>query len=208
MWELARPEHGVLCWDGYGFKLGFFDFAREPFWRTRLERLTGYDRNAAYQGLGRSLWFRFMGSPQDLIEIVQSLGPHARDTASGVGLAVAFTTVDRPQRGFAVLGQMPEDWHDDILVGMTFAYKARSIADPEYFETMMNTLENDRREAIGAAIKRCDAIETAVRADGGTDGYRRWRMGLRHWLGENIEYPFAKMKAAEPTATGCVPVST
>ncbi|MEE9294191.1 MAG: DUF1702 family protein [Phycisphaerae bacterium] len=197
------PLLGMLCWDGYGFKFGFFDYADESRWRPRLAALDGYAVHAAYQGLGRSLWFRFMDQPAELIEQIRSCGPYAGDVAAGAGLAVVFTTVDRPERGLEVLEQMPEGWHPDVLLGMCFAYKARSISDPDFFAHALDGYQDARRDAITAAIERCDGVESVIRRDGvRSDAYRRWRETLRMWLQEHIEYPFVRLEVRNLKASG------
>lgn len=198
------PLHGMLCLDGYGFKFGFFDFEVAAL-RDRFAQLPGYARNVAYQGLGRSLWFRFMGSPERLIENIGVFDRYANDVAAGIGLAVVFTTIDRPRRGFDVLDRIPSVWRDDVQLGMCFAYKARSLNDPERFERQVDSLESSRRAAVRGAVQQCDAIEAVVRADGAADGYRRWRESLREWLREQIEYPFVTHKKSRPARRDAAP---
>ena len=48
------PVHGYLCYDGYGFKHGFFDYLNDPRCLGRLDLFEGYAKNVAYQGVGRS----------------------------------------------------------------------------------------------------------------------------------------------------------
>ncbi len=194
------PLHAMLCWDGYGFKFGFFDYEDQTKWKTRFDRLEGYARNVAYQGLGRSLWFRFMGRTDDLIKHLYALGPHVFDGASGVALAAVFTTIDRPQRAFDALRQMPEPWHTDILLGMCFAYQARSINHPDFFEQALRALDAHRRVAVRDAIERCDEVEGAVRHRGGPDGYRRWRQALKPWLAQHVRFPFEGLSISEEAA--------
>ncbi len=194
------PLHGMLCWDGYGFKSGFFDYENRANWQDRFDTIPAYGRNVAHQGVGRSLWFRFMGRPAELIENVRSFGKFAPDVAAGVGLAAVFTTMDAPERGDLLLETMPEVWHDEVLLGMCFAYKARSINDSAYFARAMSAVGSDRRSAVESAIAECDAIESEIRADGEGDGYRRWREGVRGWLREHVVYPFVGLKTPERVA--------
>lgn len=191
------PLLGPLFWDGYGFKHGFFDFAATSSYTRKFEQLDGYARHVAYQGLGRSLWFRFMDDVDALIGAIRSFGLYAPDTAAGLGLAAVFATADRPHRGLAVVERLPRAWHADALLGMCFGYKARARCDEAYFAEMLTALDVSRVRAIRAAIAQCDVIEARVRCDGGVDGYRRWRGELRDWLVANVSYPFSALRGDE-----------
>ncbi len=195
------PMHGPLCWDGYGFKFGFFNYDKQARWRRRFAGLPGYARNVAYQGLGRSLWFRFMGEPESLVREIRAVGQHDRDIAAGTGLAIVFTQIDRLERAAEALALMPDAWRGDVLLGMTFAFKARSINDPIYFESLLNGMDDRRAAAVLAAIYECDRIEHEIRHDGAIDGYQRWRETLTGWLRQNVEYPFLALREAGRTAS-------
>jgi len=54
------PMYLPLCYDGFGFKVGFFDHVRNPEARRRLDRCPGEYLSAAHQGFGRSLFFVYM----------------------------------------------------------------------------------------------------------------------------------------------------
>lgn len=205
--EELDPLHGMLCWDGYGFKFGFFDFGRNPECVTRFNRLPGYAANVAYQGLGRSLWFRFMDTPDQLVSTLRSFGDYAADAASGVGLASVFAAIDRPERGLAVIQKLPAEWHRNVQLGMCFGYKARAINDPEYFAEILARLDSRKREAIETAIRECDAVEAHIRADGGADGYRRWREQLAASLEMCIQYPFVAVGTPASAAANNVVAS-
>lgn len=192
------PLHGPLCWDGYGFKFGFFDLGKDSRAADHFTELPGYAARVAYQGLGRSLWFRHMDEPDRLVDYVTSLGPFSQDAASGVGLATVFTMIDRSTRSSAVLRAMPNAWRTDVMVGMCFAYKARSINDPGQFGAWLDTYDPDRRTAIRAGVAACDVFERQIRAGGKPEPYRRWREMLTGWLDENIEYPFSATRELVP----------
>lgn len=191
------PLLGDLCWDGYGFQHGFFDFDDTDSYTRKFGRLRGYSRHVAHQGLGRSLWFRFMGDPDGLIAAIRSLGPMAGDAAAGLGLAAVFANADRPQRGLEVVSRFPLVWHRDVQLGMCFGYKARARCDAAFFDEFLNKLDAPRARAVRAAVVRCDAIEVEVRRSVRGDGYRHWREALRDWLAESVSYPFAALRSEE-----------
>ncbi len=199
------PLHGMLCWDGYGFKFGFFNDDRQQEILTRFRDLPGYAANVAHQGYGRSLWFRFMGEHDRLFDAVRATGPFANDTASGVGLAMAFTMIDRLDRIMGVLEEAPIAWRADIAQGMTFAFKARQLAAPEAFDRWIANQPADRIRCIHDALDACDAIEARIRRGQVQNAYESWRAELNVWLAENIEFPFVARRHAEETLPAARP---
>ncbi|HUU83078.1 MAG TPA: DUF1702 family protein, partial [Phycisphaerae bacterium] len=139
--------HLYLCYDGYGFKHGFFDYPRNPQCLGRLDAFQGYARNAAYQGVGRAFFFRFMQRTDLLIEHVRRLGDYAADAAGGMGLASVFVFPDRLEVARKLATALPLEWHDDFHVGMCFGLKARSLNDPEQFERDLAGADADVRAA-------------------------------------------------------------
>lgn len=190
------PLYRHLCYDGYGFACGFFDYPENPSALTRLHRITGYARNAAYQGVGRSLWFRFMDRPELLINEIDKLGEYAADAAAGVGLAAGYVNPDRLERAQAIGRELPLAWRQHFHLGLSFALKARSIQDPDQFEQDLAGMPQTVHEAVWASVRECDRIELQVRAERRPDGYAVWRSRMTQWLANHIEYPMAAMRQA------------
>ncbi|MCP4593695.1 MAG: DUF1702 family protein [bacterium] len=200
------PLHGTLCYDGYGFKHGFFDYLRDPGVVAKFEALEGYGTNAAYQGLGRAFWFLFMDDHAALIEHISGLGDRGRDVAGGLGLAAVFVNPDRLEVARQLGMKLPAQWHDDFHLGLCFGLKARSLTDGEMFEQGLERLEQGVGEAVRAGVRECDRIELQVRADGAVDGYRRWRSLVAQWMAGHIVYPLARVTspAHETTSNAAV----
>jgi hypothetical protein len=205
------PLHRFLVFDGYGFKVAFFDHPRNPDALDRLTRLSGYARNAAFQGVGRALYFRFMDDVPGMIEGTRRLGAFAADAAAGIGLAAVFVNPDRIEIARQLGAQLTSEWHSHFQLGMCFALKARSINDLDAFETFLAAMGADVREAACAAVRECDRIELLVRDElrrrdterqpiGHDDGYRVWRERVAAWLDEHIEYPLTGVKTARTSA--------
>ena len=192
--EGLDPLHGYLCYDGYGFKHGFFDYAKEPAALAPLNRLQGYARRTAYQGVGRAFFFLYMEHPDLLVEHIRRLGPYAKDVAGGVGLASVFVDPDRLELATNLAAALPPEWHPHVHLGMCFGLKARSINDPDQFDRDLSRLEPSLRQAIEASIEACDRMEAQVRSEGGEDGYQRWRELVTEWMLEHIDYPLAGVK--------------
>jgi hypothetical protein len=197
------PLHGALCYDGYGFKHGFFDYPKDPAALRRLDLLDGYARNVAYQGVGRALFFYYMRDPDVLIEHIDRLGGHAPDAAGGAGLAAVFIFHDRLDVALEAAGRLPGDWQSDVHLGMCFGLKARSINDPAGFERDLGSLSSAGAAAARAALRECDRVEAEVRADRTADGYRRWREAVRQWMADNIDYPLAGFKSSTGSEAMC-----
>ncbi|MCK4660056.1 MAG: DUF1702 family protein [Phycisphaerae bacterium] len=194
--DALDPLHGCLCYDGYGFKYGFFDYLKDPDIVWRFDKLEGYARNVAYQGLGRSFWFLFMGDHGLLIERISMLGDYAPDVAAGLGLASVFVFPDRLEVSRGLGMELPETWHDDFHLGMCFGLKARSICHPEQFERDLGRLESGVRAAVCASVQECDRIEEQLRAEQCEDGYQRWRGLVSRWMANHIEFPLAGLKSS------------
>lgn len=185
------PLHRFLCYDGYGFKHAFFDHPKDPKAFHRFERIEGYAGNAAYQGVGRAFYFRFMADTDRLVDEMAQLGEYAADAASGVGLASVFVNPDRIELARTLAAAMPEHLRNDFHLGMCFGLKARSINDTEQFEGDVSKLDQDVQDAIFASVRECDRVELRVRAEGGADGYRQWRGLVTDWMASHIMYPMA-----------------
>jgi hypothetical protein len=199
--------HGSLCYDGYGFKYGFFDYLKDPGCHNRFKLFEGYARNVAYQGLGRSFWFLFMEDHEDLIEHIGRLGDYAPDTAAGLGLAAVFVYPDRLDVAQAVGAQLPAEWHDDFHLGVCFGLKARLLNDPNQFDDDLSRMDAGTREAARASIRACDRTENRIRSERVPDAYRCWREEVAQWMADHIAYPLAGMKAAVRDRTGYAPMS-
>jgi hypothetical protein len=192
--EGLDPLHSFLCFDGYGFKVAFFDYPKDPKSIRRLDAFEGYARNAAYQGVGRALHFLFMGNLDMVIEHTAELGEHALDAAAGLGLAASFINPDRLEREFELGRRLPADWQPHFHLGLCFGLKARSLNDLDDFEQNLFRLPLPTQEAIRASIRECDRVELLVRADGEPDGYRRWRERVTDWMTANIEFPMQRLR--------------
>jgi hypothetical protein len=110
------PMYRYLCYDGYGFKHAFFDPGKSPQGLGRLAVLEGYSRNAAYQGVGRAVFFMFMDRPDRMVEYMEGLGVHGADAAAGLGLAAVFVNPDRLEVARKLAVELPDRWRDHFPV--------------------------------------------------------------------------------------------
>ncbi|MGB0716217.1 MAG: DUF1702 family protein [Phycisphaerae bacterium] len=192
--------HQYLLFDGYGFKIAFFDQPTDPGALKKLDTFDGYARHAAYQGVGRALYFRHMDSVETLIERVRDLGVHDIDAAAGLGLASVFVNPDRLDMAQELGRQLPEAWQPHFQLGMCFALKARIINDPVRFDEFMENVSKDVRDAALASIRECDRAELQIRSEATTNGYREWRKRVTAWMSQHVEFPMAAMQTSASVA--------
>ncbi len=194
--EGLDPLYRYLCFDGYGFKHAFFDHPRDANGLRRLNELPGYARNAAYQGVGRAFYFRFLSRPDLLVREIRALAGYAPDAAAGVGLAAAFVNPDRLALAQVLGAKLPAEWRDHFHLGLCFGLKARAVNDLEYFQGLMETVAPQVQDAVWTSIRECDRVELLVRADGMPDGYRRWRDRVTEWMTDHVVYPLQGVRSA------------
>jgi hypothetical protein len=175
--ENLDPLYAPLCYDGFGFKLGFFDFdyPRDPRVTATLARCPEPFSAQIYQGFGRSMFFATMDDEAGWRALRESL-PAAKgpDLEFGRALARGFTGIDRPEEfvGYIDAASGPED-RASRLTGITWALTARRMNDPPYFARCL--------ERAGAAS--CGLLETLprvcedMRASAGS--YAAWQAATR-----------------------------
>jgi len=128
--ELRQTKYRHLLHDGYGFKVGFFDFPRlEPRDLARLEREIGELELDAEDSLDRgnvelaSEFRRQQLKVESSLRIdgLRSLTNFGRASAfNGLGRSLWFFTMDRPAHGFALARFLGPD-RDAVIGGMGLA---------------------------------------------------------------------------------------
>jgi len=137
--SILDPLYYPLCYDGFGFKLGFFDYPANPGVISRLDSCPADYRSQAYQGFGRSMFFYYMDDAAGFDRLVAALPARRRwDLAFGRSLATGFTGAANPDALVAhVAAARNEDEKSARLTGVTWAMAARAMSDPDYFETCL-----------------------------------------------------------------------
>ncbi len=175
------PLYFPLCFDGYGFKVGFFDFPRtDP--SALLARVPAEHRSSICQGLGRALFFVTMNDPAAFAEIVSSLpAPHREDLVFGRGLAAGFTGINHPDRLVRSLAETEDaSVRAARLTGITWALTARRMNDRDYYRECLERGSEACREFLEPLPDLC------LRALEGADSYGQWQGRTRrsvvdHW---------------------------
>jgi hypothetical protein len=163
------PMYVPLCYDGFGFKVGFFDYSRNPARaRALLDQCPPAYRPAVRQGFGRSLFFVFMDD-DDGFRRERDACPAAYrlDMETGRSLATAFTGVDRPARIAEHLDAAAEDVELRArLTGVTWALAARQMNDGNYFEACMASAPRGWRDLLGRLPGLCsDTLQQSAAYD-------------------------------------------
>lgn len=178
LWRVAARfgNLGTLVHDGVGFGLGFFR------WRggidetvRQLDALDGFERASALNGLGRSLWFRFMDRPLEGLDVLTrkatSGGPDAADSLAlvgGMGLAAAFTFPGELGRGYGIADALEGTVQAAFLKGMRIALLVRHRDQAEFLDEAL-AAQPDDIERRG----RQD-LEHAIEANEATCGHPRY----------------------------------
>lgn len=155
---LGFGNYGPLVADGYGFCMGLLRW-RGCVARTLklLDALRDFERFAALNGLGRSLWFRWMDRPDEAVAAIRGT-EDVPALLGGLGLAALFTFPDDPQRAYDVADRLPEGEKQAFLKGVRIALFVRSRDQRDLLEEVIGTqseglrsrLERDLRVALEA----------------------------------------------------------
>ncbi len=137
---------GPLIHDGYGFATGLFRWRGTVVKTARpLEALPGFARLAALNGLGRSLWFRFMDRP----ELGMAEARRARDPLAllgGMGLAAAFTFPDELHRAYDVASALAGEEKSAFLKGIRIALFVRDRYQKALLDELLESTAGAIRE--------------------------------------------------------------
>jgi len=164
--ECLDRRYAPLCFDGFGFKLGFFDHPGDlGAARSVLDRCPAADRAAAWQGFGRAQHFALMDDEAAFDRLRDAAGDaRGTDLESGRALAFAFTRVDRPAEILGFLSAAPGSaLLDARLTGVSWALAARRLAGPDYFEGCMARCADPRTEVLRRLPELCaDALRRSA----------------------------------------------
>lgn len=161
-----------LCYDGFGFKVGFFDALRRPEARRVLERCPPGRRAAAEQGFGRALFFVHRDDEPAFRRAADAMeGRHRLDLETGRSLALAFSGVDRPAAMAAHVAAAGDvSLRRARLTGVTWALAARAMTDAGYFARCVDDAPPDWKPLMRDLPALCEA------ARGGARDYADWQV--------------------------------
>jgi hypothetical protein len=168
-----------LCYEGMGFRSGFLSAGRQLTARD-IQRGDVPATRVWYQGYGRSLWFVYMGDIAAAVRAAIAVGPaQVNDCVSGLGLGVGFSYLDRIADVEHVSRQLPAELLADFEQGLSFAWEARQLADPDLFSRYTALLSPELRSRVDECVADVRLVRDDLLRDGvEADFYNQWRQGV------------------------------
>jgi hypothetical protein len=174
--ERFHPFYRYLCFDGFGFETGLFNYLKHPNALDVFSRFTGFARQACYQGFGRSLWFLYMDDPASLRRQISMIDRAYRgDCYSGVGLAVLFTHLDAPAVALNYSEHVDALYLSDYFLGISLALYARRMMNPDYLDECLQKLSPVRSDFLRSLLDICDLHFDQLADCPAINHYRDWR---------------------------------
>jgi hypothetical protein len=169
------PMYFPLCFDGFAFKLAFFDFSRDRRAARRLKRVPPAYRHAAAQGFGRGCFFVFLDNDAGFRRVREACPEEFRsDLELGRSLARGFTGIDRAEELLPPVRRVQSaDERAARLTGLTWALAARRMNDPAYFERCVERAPAADRALLTELPALCEA------AQAGAASYFDWQERTR-----------------------------
>jgi hypothetical protein len=169
------PFYVPLCYDGFGFKLAFFDYPKRKGAAAILARAPESRAAAIYQGFGRALYFVCMDDePRFQREKAMVPAERRNDLESGRSLAFAFTGISHPERILLHLAGSVDDEERTLrLLGVTWALAAREMTDPAYFDACLRGLPLSQQALLRSLPRECRAAREE------SASYEEWRTKTR-----------------------------
>ena len=179
------PLLGWLAFDGWGFHEGFFHWPKYIAGQPAPKKLSGYERRAFDQGLGRSFWFVNGGNIELIAQTISNFSAdRQRDLWSGIGLAVTYAGIVNE----ASLGELCEkagNFQPQLAQGAAFAAKARQRAGNLTDYTRLATKVLCGLSAEHAARITDEALEN-LPADVAEPAYEVWRRRIQNQFAANL----------------------
>lgn len=138
------PRYATILFDGVGFKAGIFIYPKQPQVLIQFARFTPACQRVCYQGFGRSLWFQKLYQINEVLVELEALPQkHIQDTASGLGLAVAYSMFDDIEYSMRISKAVPEKYKVSFYQGMSFGWEARQLQNRGYWEAKVATVSRE-----------------------------------------------------------------
>lgn len=155
---------GPLVHDGYGFQAGFFRWrGSAAATAMRLEGFSGFEKLSALNGLGRSLWFRFMDAPERGFAAARQCFDDALPLLGGLGLAAAFTFPDELGRGYGALHLLDGEERAAFQKGMRIALYVRDQNCSTFLQELLSRQPEEFRARAEVDLERARRVGSATR---------------------------------------------
>ncbi|MGB8370176.1 MAG: DUF1702 family protein [Limisphaerales bacterium] len=190
------PLLGWLAFDGWGFHGGFFHWPKYIAGQPAPKKLSGYERRAFDQGLGRSLWFVNGGNIELIAQTISNFSADRQaDLWSGIGLAATYAGIVS-ETSLGELREKAGRFQPQLAQGAAFAAKARQRADNLTDYTSLATKILCGLTAADAARLTDEALEN-LPADSDVPAYEIWRRRIQSHFSQT-----ANSKRHEPGFPG------
>ena len=185
--QTLDPLLGWLAFDGWGFHEGFFNWPKYINGQPAPGILSGYERRAFDQGLGRSFWFVNGGNKELIAQTTARFSTGRQsDLWGGIGLAATYAG----GAGADLLTDLRDaagGFQPELAQGAAFAAKARQRAGNGTEYTSLATEILCGLPAADAARLTDEALENLT---GGSDvpAYEMWRRRIQcHFRSSRIK---------------------
>ncbi len=126
------PKYRPLIYNGFGFATVMFRGILDDQARKAIEALPGAEeREAAYHGVGRVLWFLYMNNFQALRTVLDAHPEQAEALGLGLGLAMGFTQASAPDRILQAVDHFRGTQREYLLRGVGIALEVHSSNSDE-----------------------------------------------------------------------------
>jgi hypothetical protein len=130
-------------------------------------------RQGAVHGLGRSLWFLYMGDVERLEREFAARATLRDELCEGVGVAIAFTQLGTPDRILATIDGFGTDSRSRLMVGVAICLYQSVQDEPK----LLPTIEGLREPRLRRAYDVCRTVMSS--AETGPRWYSECAEGLR-----------------------------
>lgn len=169
------PYYSAMLFDGVGFKAGLLEYGINPVLLYRLKEMGEVALRIGCQGFGRSLWFQCRFEISTTLGVLPNFPEEThQDIISGVGLAVAYSQFDRPERVHNIYQSVPEQYQVAFWQGMSFGWEARKLQNESYWNQLTDTFEAEWRARMEAGVKMVHQAKELSGNHDPTTHYIRW----------------------------------
>lgn len=178
------PLLGWLAFDGWGFHEGFFHWPKYIAGQPVPSKLSGYERRAFDQGLGRSFWFVNGGNIDFIAQTIANFSPGRRsDLWSGIGLAATYAGMIN-ETSLVELRAKSGSFSPQLAQGAAFAAKARQRAGNPTDYTNLATSVFCNMSALDAA-RLCDQTVANLPDSVEPPAFEIWRRRIQKHFAPN-----------------------
>ncbi len=151
------PKYHRLMQNGYGFARVLFKGSFDGQLKQQLMNIEdARQRDAVFHGVGRVLWFLYLNNFDALKNMLEEHDDVAEPLAIGLGLAMAFTQVDTPEKILQALDHFPDAQRMHLIRGAGIALQVHANNDPECRSNIERMITGEMRDWYEGAWQASD----------------------------------------------------